>query len=174
MESQNNSSAGTSLSNATTSVTRSIFLKWLNEYKELVSVIVFFLGGFLWVYGVFATKEATKEQIEATKEAAKQQIETTKEQIKITNNQIKEIKCLMAANIDAIYSQIDESALSQLLIENIQEQNKLKKIVSSSDSEQKKLAQLAAAALDIQNKLQRATSLRAESNQKLRSNRCND
>ncbi len=32
------------------------FLDLLNAYKELLTVIVFFLGGFLWVYGIFATK----------------------------------------------------------------------------------------------------------------------
>lgn len=151
MESQNN--PVDDRGHVTTMPAQSPFVKWLNDYKELLSVIIFFIGGFLWVYGVFATKE-----------------------------QIKELKCLMNANITIINSQIDESALSQLLIENLQEQSKQKQRLPGNDVDQgkfndvdqRKFAQLAAAALDIQNKLQRATGLRAEASQKLRANECND
>ncbi len=37
-------------------VSQKTFFDLLNSYKELLTVIVFFLGGFLWVYGIFATK----------------------------------------------------------------------------------------------------------------------
>ena len=136
---------GLSMESQNNPVARNAFLRWINDYKELLSVIIFFIGGFLWVYGVFATKA-----------------------------EIKELKCLINVNIDAIYSQIDESNLSQLLVENLQEQDKLKHLSPSNDVDQRRLAQLAAAALDIQSKLQRATNLRAESSQKLRSDRCSE
>jgi hypothetical protein len=124
---------------------RNAFLQWLNSYKELVSVVVFFLGGFLWVYGVFATKE-----------------------------QIKELKCVLNANVDMLNAQFEESSISQLLIENLQEKEKFTDIREPSDGDRKKAAQLITANIDLQKKLERATALRAETTKKLRSHQCID
>jgi hypothetical protein len=33
----------------------------LNEYKELITTVVFFVGGILWVFGYFATKEELRQ-----------------------------------------------------------------------------------------------------------------
>jgi hypothetical protein len=33
------------------------FLDILKEYKELIAILVFFLGGVLWMFGYFATKQ---------------------------------------------------------------------------------------------------------------------
>jgi hypothetical protein len=124
---------------------RRAFVHWLGSYKELLSVVIFFLGGFLWVYGVFATKE-----------------------------QIKEVRCMLNANVDVINAQLEESSISQLLVDNLQEKDRLANLGQASDGDRKKLAQLTTANLDLQKKLERATTLRAEAGKKLRSHQCMD
>jgi hypothetical protein len=37
------------------------FLDILKEYKELIAILVFFLGGVLWMFGYFATKQQLTE-----------------------------------------------------------------------------------------------------------------
>src|ERR1700730_1174980 len=36
---------------------RGRFVAFVNDYKELMTTIAFFVGGILWVFGYFATKE---------------------------------------------------------------------------------------------------------------------
>jgi hypothetical protein len=55
------------------------FLDALNRYKELIAIIVFFIGGISWLYGYFATKE-----------------------------QVKVMKCLMNTNIEYIQYQLQQ------------------------------------------------------------------
>ncbi|OQR30242.1 hypothetical protein BWR59_16915 [Pseudomonas sp. Bc-h] len=120
-------------------------IQWLNDYKELISLVAFFVGGLLWLYNVFATK-----------------------------HQIAELKCLMSANVDAIYSQLDQGALTKLLIENMQEQQKIKVKSSPNEEDQERLSMLTVAMGDIQVRLQNATAVRTESSKTLRSSKCSD
>lgn len=55
------------------------FIDALNKYKELIAVIVFFIGGVSWLYGYFATKE-----------------------------QVSVMKCLMNANIEFVQYQLQQ------------------------------------------------------------------
>ena len=36
------------------------FVTRLKEYKEFIAILVFFMGGFFWIYGFFATKDQVK------------------------------------------------------------------------------------------------------------------
>lgn len=38
----------------------SYFLTRLKEYKEFIAIIAFFMGGIMWIYGFFATKNEVK------------------------------------------------------------------------------------------------------------------
>ncbi|WP_157973675.1 hypothetical protein [Tropicimonas sp. IMCC34043] len=58
----------------------------LKDYKEFVAILVFFLGGLLWVYGVFATQK-----------------------------QVDQIKCLLNTNISLIHNQTQSRFLLQEL-----------------------------------------------------------
>ena len=42
------------------------FIGFVNEYKELLTTITFFVGGILWVFGYFATKQEFHTFREAT------------------------------------------------------------------------------------------------------------
>jgi hypothetical protein len=55
------------------------FIDALNRYKELIAIIVFFIGGLSWLYGYFATKE-----------------------------QVRVMKCLMNTNIEFIQYQLQQ------------------------------------------------------------------
>lgn len=68
---------------------RSGFLLILGEYKELIAIIVFFVGGILWLYGFFATKR-----------------------------EIKELKCLLNTNVSIIHNQMMNKFLLEELTEN--------------------------------------------------------
>jgi hypothetical protein len=48
------------------------FIAFVKEYKELVATIAFFVGGVLWVFGYFATKEEFRVLREATSDHNKQ------------------------------------------------------------------------------------------------------
>ena len=42
------------------------FIAFVKEYKELVATIAFFIGGILWVFGYFATKEEFRALTDST------------------------------------------------------------------------------------------------------------
>src|SRR5215475_6379826 len=74
------------------STSGSTLIKPLSEYKELISIIVFFLGGVSFAFAYFATKD-----------------------------QLKQMRCLLNANVDLIQSKMDSASLSQLMVQNIQD-----------------------------------------------------
>ena len=123
----------------------SSILKTLSEYRELLTVIIFFVGGVLWVFGYFATKD-----------------------------QLKEVKCLMNANMDFIQGQMDSTNLSQILIQNLQEQRRLKSNVSDNGLITIKLTQLEIAAKDIDRKIDKATTIQFAAMNKLKTGLCGD
>lgn len=51
----NEENGGDDTSSSTTGL-----LPHLREYKEFIAILVFFLGGFFWIYGVFETKEQVR------------------------------------------------------------------------------------------------------------------
>lgn len=69
--------------------TQLVFLNRLKEYKEFIAIVLFFLAGFLWIYGYFATKE-----------------------------QLSEVRCLMDANITLLSGQVQSNVLAQQLLKN--------------------------------------------------------
>src|SRR5262245_7951462 len=64
----------------------------LKDYKEFIAILVFFIGGILWIFGYFATKK-----------------------------QLDELHCLMNANVDFIQGRMEAANLSQLMVQNIEE-----------------------------------------------------
>ena len=63
------------------------FLDILKEYKELIAVLVFFLGGVLWMFGYFATKK-----------------------------QLTELRCWMHANVEFVQGRMDAANLQIYLL----------------------------------------------------------
>ena len=61
----------------------------LREYKEFIAILAFFIAGFLWIYGFFATKSEVKTLTSATK------------------SEVKTLKCLLNTNILAVTGQLD-------------------------------------------------------------------
>ena len=66
----------------------------LKEYKELISIIVFFLSGFVWIQSTFPDKP----YIEA--------------QVKAVNAKITTLNCLFTANTSAIEAALQVKVLS--------------------------------------------------------------
>lgn len=65
-------------------------LNRLKEYKELITIIVFFISGFLWLYGYFATKD-----------------------------QLRIMKCIVNHQISMVESRIQKQDLLEQLINTI-------------------------------------------------------
>ena len=99
-----------------------------------------FASGFLWIYGVFATKDQTKA-----------------------------LRCLMNANISALDSQIAQQQFSQLLVENLEAQQALKASKKTlSDADNRKLAQLVAANKLLDEQMSDSNRKHGEAAEKLR------
>jgi hypothetical protein len=115
----------------------------LGEYKELITVLVFFLGGVVWIFGYFATKK-----------------------------QLDELRCLFTANIDFVQGQMDSGNLSQMAVQNFQEVNPLLQKPALNLDEQTKLGRLKVATDDITRKLTTAHSTMTQAANRLRSGGC--
>jgi hypothetical protein len=68
------------------------FLKTVKEYKELITLILFFAAGAFWLFDYFATK-----------------------------HQVKQLQCLVNANISFLQGRMDSGSLSQLLVDNLKD-----------------------------------------------------
>jgi len=80
-----------------TSVTLARVIATLNQYKELITLIVFFAGGATWLLGYFATKEQVKqlrcfatESLRLTK--AQAQLRYTFDDIAAASRRVSEIQ----------------------------------------------------------------------------------
>ncbi len=73
----------------TPEVSQPSILARLSEYKETITIVLFFIGGVFWIYSIFATK-----------------------------NQIKQLKCLLNTNISLIQNQTNSKILLDDIIEN--------------------------------------------------------
>lgn len=105
MDPQNKSSEASAVSR---------FGSWLKEYKELIAVLVFFIGGGIWMYNIFATQR-----------------------------QLSDMGCHISANIELLSSEIELQKLPRLYSENLASQQTLKaKSKSSSDVMARQLAEL--------------------------------
>jgi hypothetical protein len=120
----------------------SSFLKIANEYKELVGLVVFVVGGIFWAFAYFATKQ-----------------------------QLVETRCILNANIAFIQDRMDSTSLSQLMLENLKESAVLEKPNLSPD-EVLKRNQLKTGATDIARKLADADNAAAKELNKLKSGDC--
>jgi hypothetical protein len=133
---------------------RTTLLSVLGEYKEFITILVFFLGGVLWIFGYFATKNQLEEVHSGIK------------------NQVQELRCLLNANRDFLQGRMDSANLSQMLVENIQETNPLSQKPSLTPDEQSRLSRLKVAADDITRKLAAADNTTTQAADRLRSGGC--
>lgn len=92
-------------SNANTGSDKNKLLKTLNDYKELVSILVFFAGGVIWLYAAFATKTYVDEFNVATRQAIKEIRDSNKKST-------AKIKCVLGGSIE-VYSKGTEIRFHQ-------------------------------------------------------------
>jgi hypothetical protein len=115
----------------------------LKEYKELIAVLVFFLGGFTWIYGYFATK-----------------------------SQLIEMKCVLNANVSLLSGQLQGNALAQSLIKNQEMQMLITKQPSPDIEAQKQLVQLQTVAKELERGVAKANEEAAAALVALRNSAC--
>lgn len=65
------------------------FLDKLSEYKEFIAILIFFLGGFFWVFGFFATKK-----------------------------QVTDLTCVLEQNVQMLRGKMEYQFFNDLLEEN--------------------------------------------------------
>jgi hypothetical protein len=119
------------------------FTKWIGEYKELISVLIFFAGGVLWAFAYFATKQ-----------------------------QISELKCLMNANVNIVQGKMDSSTLSQLMLDNVKRTSQLDGTPNPTADQVVEKNQLKTAAPEIARKIAEAETNIAKALDKLKSGEC--
>lgn len=78
------------------------FLTRLMDYKEFVAILVFFIGGAMWIWGYFATK-----------------------------SQLDDLHCLMNANVTLIQGKMDAASISQTMVDNVKAASLLKQKASA-------------------------------------------
>lgn len=118
-------------------------LGFLKEFKELLAVLIFFFGGALWIFGYFATK-----------------------------SQIKELYCIMNANVDFIQGRLEAGSLSDLLVDNYKELKAFDVGQVLSDDDAEKVSRLELAAAELTRKLSNADTSTADALNRLRSGEC--
>jgi hypothetical protein len=119
------------------------FLARLKEYKELISILVFFIGGALWIFAFFATR-----------------------------NQLEELHCLMNANMNFIQGRMEVANLSDLMVQNITETTSLDSKPSLSADEKIRRGKLQVGAGEITRKLTAAETATAQALNNLQAGSC--
>jgi len=120
-------------------------LDTLKDYKELIAILVFFLGGVLWMFGYFATKK-----------------------------QLTELRCLMLTNVEFIQGSMDVASLSDLSLKNSEDLAALNdKTTTLTADEKARKRRLEIAKDEIARKVATAQSATERSMEKLRSGECN-
>jgi hypothetical protein len=121
------------------------FLDTLKEYKELIAILVFFLGGVLWMFGYFATKQ-----------------------------QLTELRCWMRANVEFVQARMDGANLSDLSVKNIEDLTALNEKPTLTADERTKKHRLEIAKDEIARKLAATESTSVAAMKKLTSGQCSD
>jgi hypothetical protein len=119
-------------------------LDTLKDYKELIAILVFFLGGVLWMFGYFATKK-----------------------------QLTELRCLMLTNVEFIQGSMDVASLSDLSLKNSEDLTALNDKTTLTADEKARKLRLEMAKDEIARKIATAQSTTERSMEKLRSGECN-
>jgi hypothetical protein len=109
---------------------------------QMLDLVVFFLGGVFWGFAYFATKQ-----------------------------QLKEVQCIMNANMAFVQSLMDSASLSQLMLDNLRESAALDKASPSPENTLKR-NQLKTGAADIARKLAEADNAAAQALNKLKFGEC--
>jgi hypothetical protein len=115
----------------------------LKEYKELISILVFFVAGALWIFAYFATR-----------------------------NQLEELHCLMNANMNFIQGRMEVASLSELMVQNIGETTSLDSKQSLTADEKIRRGKLQVGAGEITRKLAAAENASAQALNKLQAGNC--
>ncbi|MFX0199001.1 MAG: hypothetical protein ACFFCW_23000 [Candidatus Hodarchaeota archaeon] len=85
------------------------FLNRLREYKEFIAILVFVVGGFMWIYGFFATKQ-----------------------------QVRVLQCLMNQQIALVESRMTSKFLCEEIVQKLLELQKLNEKHDKSNEEIKR------------------------------------
>jgi hypothetical protein len=113
------------------------FLQRLREYRELIAVIVFFIGGALWIFGYFATIEQLKAQESQFKEQLKTQESQFNEQLKAQDMYAKKqgeyIRCMIDAHYDYLKGLVDSNNFLSSLKENTDIKQRLARAKNKND-----------------------------------------
>ena len=119
------------------------FITRLKEYKEFIVILVFFIGGFMWIYGYFATKE-----------------------------QVKVLQCLTNQNITLIESRMQKKFLFDELNQKGMELEKLLKKADVLNEERRKVIQLTNEIEIIKANLKKTEARYDEAFNFLKANKC--
>ncbi|ARN73958.1 hypothetical protein [Oceanicoccus sagamiensis] len=90
----------------------------LNEYKEFISILIFFAGGLFWIYGFFATKS---------------QVETMREG---THVQVSKLNCVLEQNVKMLRGKMEFQYFTDLLEENKQEIREVRRFIRNARQDQ--------------------------------------
>lgn len=121
-------------------------LKALGQYKELITIVVFFAGGVSWIFGYFATKQQTTE-----------------------------LRCVLEKNMDQIESQMQSKFLMDELIDigrQLEELGEKEKNKQLTENEKQKRQYLNTTARDLTAQRDEATKKLAATREALRKNTC--
>jgi hypothetical protein len=105
------------------------FLIKIGEYKEFISILIFFAGGLFWIYGFFATKNQVIEIRNGT------------------DYQVSKLTCVLEHNVKMLRGKMEFQYYTDLLDENKQEIREVRRDIRKykkegggySDSEDKLL-----------------------------------
>jgi len=91
------------------------FLSRLKEYKEFISILIFFAGGAFWIYGFFATKSQVIDIQDAT------------------TSQVKKLTCALEQNVKMLRGKMEFQYFTDLLDENKQEIRDIRRHIRKSN-----------------------------------------
>src|SRR5262249_45391437 len=121
------------------------FLDTLKQYKELIAILVFFLGGVICVFGYFATK-----------------------------NQLTGLRCWMVANVVFVQGRMHAASVSNLCVYDIEDLRALNEKATLNADERVRKRRLEIARDEIARKLAAAESATVQALNKLTSGECSD
>ena len=125
---------------------KSGFIQKLSEYREFIVILIFFIGGFLWIYEYFATR-----------------------------SQVGELNCLLRENINVVDGQMQTKFILESMKKNGLRYEKLLKLKEDNKltlSEQEELIELKNEAKLLDEQLKKEQEKFRNSWQLLKANGC--
>jgi len=126
------------------------FIVRLKQYKEFIAILVFFTGGFMWIYGFFATKS----------------------QVESVNDNVQVVHCLTNSSIILTETRMQKRFLLEELTQKSVELNNLLTKTDLSVAENRKLIILKAETDVIRENLMKANARHDEAYHNLKVAKC--